>query len=233
MRSRDDASPDMRRVLLLGATGLIGGHVLQRLLEKRTWRVLAPVRQPLPVSDPLLQSPLCEPAGDAGRAALRQAMHDDGGVAALVCCLGSTAHAAGSKQAFAAIDRDLVLHLASDARSAGADHAIVVSSVGADIASRNFYLRIKGEMEAGMAALGFRRCDLLRPGLLLGTRHERRPLEALGQHLLPRLNPLLAGRLRRYRAIQASTVAAAAVALLATDVAGTFVHENALLESPA
>jgi uncharacterized protein YbjT (DUF2867 family) len=218
-----------QRLLLLGATGLVGGHVLDRLLvDGSQHRVLAPVRRTQPRVHPRLQSLVCDPSTVSGRDALRRAMHD-GGVDVLISCLGSTARAAGSRQAFAAIDRDLVVELAADARAAGARHAIVVSSVGASPTARSFYLRVKGEMEVGVAALGFDRCDLLRPGLLLGERREHRPLEAIGQRLLPLLDPLLPERLARFRSIDAATVAAAAVALLDATDAGRFVHEGAML----
>jgi uncharacterized protein YbjT (DUF2867 family) len=221
------------RILLLGASGLVGSHVLDRLLtDGCQWCVLAPVRRPLPREHPRLQPLVCEPATDAGRAALRHAMGRRG-VDAMICCLGSTARAAGSQQAFIAIDRDLVVALAADARAAGARHAIVVSSVGASPAARSFYLRTKGRMEESVAALGFDRCDMLRPGLLLGDRREHRPLEALGQRLLPLLDPLLRGRLARFGSIDAGDVAAAAVALLDVPGAGRFVHERADLHHAA
>jgi uncharacterized protein YbjT (DUF2867 family) len=217
------------RILLLGASGMVGGHVLDRLLvDGSQRRVLAPVRRTHPREHSQLQSLVCDPSTDAGRDALRRAMHA-GGVDALICCLGSTARAAGSRQAFAAIDRDLVVELAADACAAGARQAIVVSSVGASPTARSVYLRVKGEMEVGVAALGFDRCDMLRPGLLLGERREHRPLEAMGQRLLPLLDPLLPERLARFRSIDATTVAAAAVALLDANDVGRFVHEGAML----
>ena len=234
------------RLLLLGASGLVGGRVLDRLLDDDAalgpdaapraaanagaWRVLAPSRLPLARQHPRLQALVVDPGGAPGRAALRAVLADDGGIDAMVCCLGTTRHDAGSAAAFAAIDRDLVVQLAGDARAAGAAHAIVVSSVGAAVTARGLYLRVKGAMEAEVAALGFDRCDFLRPGLLLGARARRRPLEAIAQRLAPALDPLLRGGLRRYRAIDAGHVAAAAVALLAAGGSGVHVHENPALE---
>jgi uncharacterized protein YbjT (DUF2867 family) len=217
-------------VLLLGASGLVGRLVLDGLLVATGWQVLAPARRTLQRTHPRLRTVTGEPATADGRAALREAMHAGGGLAALVCCLGSTARAAGSAEAFAAIDRDLVVQLAADARGAGARQAIVVSSVGASAAARNMYLRVKGEMEAGVAALGFRRCDFLRPGLLRGERQVRRPLEAIGQRVLPLLDPLLPGRFQRYRSIDAAVVAAAALALLDAAGPGIRVHDYAGLQ---
>ena len=150
---------------------------------------------------------------------------------AYVCALGTTIKRAGSREAFLAVDRDLVLRLGAIARDLGARHAILVSSVGASAQSGNFYLRVKGETERELAELGFERVDFLRPGLLLGERSESRLGESIAKALTPLTNPLLRGALRRYRGIEAGAVAAAAVAVLGRDAPGRHVHENtALLE---
>ena len=85
---------------------------------------------------------------------------------------------------------------------------VTVSSVGADPGSGNFYLRIKGEMESALEALGFERLDILRPGLLRGPRGgDRRPGERIGIALSPLVNLVLRGRLDRFAAIDADVVA--------------------------
>ena len=102
-----------------------------------------------------------------------------------------------------------------------------VSSVGADPASRNFYLRIKGETDAALAALGFDRVDIFRPGLLRGPRGgDRRLGERIGILLAPAANLVLRGRFARYAAIEAGLVARAIAATLAAPAAGVHRHEN-------
>ena len=124
--------------------------------------------------------------------------------------LGTTMRAAGSQAAFRAVDFDMVVDFARAARAGGARRMIVISSVGADAGSRNFYLRTKGEMERALEALDFERLDIVRPGLLRGERGgDRRPGERLGIIVSPLLNLLLRGRLDRYAAIDAQIVAAA------------------------
>jgi uncharacterized protein YbjT (DUF2867 family) len=145
---------------------------------------------------------------------------------AYVCCLGTTIRTAGSREAFIAVDRDLVLGLAQTAFRQGARHAILVSSTGASRQSGNFYLRLKGEVEDAMENMGFDRLDIVRPGLLLGERTQRRPGEALMRALAPLVNPVMLGKLRRYRAIDADAVARAMVRLLVFDAPGRFVHDN-------
>ena len=208
-------------VLLAGATGLVGSHVLAGLLARRDGPlVLAPVRRPLSTVHPRLRTLV----GAWDAAAIAAAL-DGASLDAYACCLGTTIRQAGSREAFLAVDRDLVLSLGETARSQGARQALLVSSVGASAQSGNFYLRVKGEAERGLAALGFERVDCLRPGLLLGERAERRRAEGLGQRLAPITNPLMRGPLRRYRAIDASVVAGAMVALAGREAAGRFEHE--------
>lgn len=221
-------------VLLAGATGLVGGGVLSQVLAAAQGpQVVAPLRRPLARVHPRLSAVVTDLS--AGAEALSSAVAAVAPqVSAYVCCLGTTLKQAGSREAFLAVDRELVLRLGDVAHRLGARHAILVSSVGASAQSGNFYLRVKGEAERGLAELGFERLDLLRPGLLLGERGERRLAEGLGQRLAPLANPLLLGGLRRYRAIAAADVAAAAVALLRQgETPGRFVHEYASLRALA
>lgn len=116
-----------------------------------------------------------------------------------ICCLGTTIKQAGSQDAFKAVDLDSVLAFASLAKHRGCKRFIVISSVGANAQSKNFYLHTKGEMELGLERLGFEQLVILRPSLLLGQRHEFRLAESLASWLAPLLSPLLLGPLKQYR----------------------------------
>ncbi|MCZ8115047.1 NAD(P)H-binding protein [Silanimonas sp.] len=230
-----ETDAQIRRVLLTGASGLVGGQVLKRLLASgEPFEVVAPTRAPLMAQSPRLRnivydSSTAERRTDSG---LRRSL---AGLKAdiWICALGTTMGKAGNQAAFVAVDRDLVLKFAALSRALGARHAILVSSVGADAKSGNFYLRVKAEAERGLAEQNFPRVDILRPGLLLGERGERRPGEHLAQRLAPLYNPLLLGPLARFRAIEASAVAGAAVALARDGGSGWFVHEYASLRKLA
>ena len=205
--------------IMAGATGLTGALIADRLLASGS-EVHAVVRRASGRSDPAWQEHVAPPP-DWPRivSALR--------VEAAVSALGTTMRKAGSEASFRAVDHDLVLNFARAARAAGARHMITVSSVGADTASRNFYLRLKGEVDEALGRIGFERLDILRPGLLRGPRGpERRLGERLGILISPLVNLPLRGRLHRYAAIDASTVAAAVVRLLDEREPGTFVHHN-------
>ena len=226
-----------RDVLLAGATGLVGGMVLRGLLAERGFdgTVYAPVRREPGLADPrlvALRTDFAPGAGDFGLAA-GMAARSPRPLDAYVSCLGTTIRTAGSREAFIAVDRDLVLRTAQLAREHGARHAILVSSVGASRQSGNFYLRVKGEVEDALERIGFERVDLVQPGLLLGERTERRPAERLMQALAPLGNVLMQGGLQRYRAISASEVATAILRLLAQDDPGVFSHRYASLRALA
>lgn len=211
------------RIIVAGGTGLVGSLVVERLVADGGALVVSIQRRENTATRHGLRV-VVDDGADVDTLAVRL-----GKAAppprAFICALGTTRRAAGSDAAFVAIDRDLVLRIAKAAHRAGARHAIVVSSVGADPRSKNLYLRTKGEMEEGVAALGFERCDFLRPGLLRGKRSQRRPAEALAQRLSPLVDPLLLGALRRYRAIAAVTVAEAAVMLATSGRPAVCVHE--------
>ena len=151
-----------------------------------------------------------------------------------VCALGTTMKdVGGDRDAFRAVDHDLVLASAKAARDAGIRHMILVSSVGADAASGNFYLRTKGEVEAQLRKLGFARLDVLRPGLLVGKRDAVRPIERLAMVFAPVMNLFLNGKARRYRSIRTSDLADTILALAQERSAGKFVHEHDALRYAA
>ncbi|HEY6452971.1 MAG TPA: oxidoreductase [Steroidobacteraceae bacterium] len=193
-----------RNAVLAGGSGLVGARLLALLLGAGEYaRVLALSRRPLVVDHPRLANRVVR-SGVALEGQIRGLQCQDA-----FCCLGSTLRDAGSREAFRAVDHDLVLEFARLALAAGAGRLVVVSAVGADAASGNFYLRVKGETERALEALRFRSLDIMAPSVLLGARRIVRPLELLAQGALWVVNPLLLGGATRFRGIPAGTVAAA------------------------
>lgn len=142
-----------------------------------------------------------------------------------ISALGTTIGAAGSQEAFAAIDHDAVVAFAQAAKNGGARHFIMVSSVGAGGAG--FYLKTKGRAEASVRAMGFARVDIFRPGLLLGERvGKARPVERLFALLSPVTNSLTPRTMDYYRAIAADDVAAAMARAVGASEGGIFIHHN-------
>lgn len=129
----------------------------------------------------------------------------------LFICLGTTIKKAGSVHRMEEIDRDLPLTIASLALKNSVKKLAVISSIGADQGSSNYYLRIKGEMEKGMMKLKFKTLVILRPSLLLGVRNDRRTGEDIGKILFKIIGIFLIGRLSKYKGIESNKVAAAMV----------------------
>ncbi|MDL5596489.1 oxidoreductase [Bacillus subtilis] len=200
-----------QHILLAGATGLTGEHLLDRLLNERTVeRVLAPSRRPL-AAHPHLENPVGE---------LADLLPQLGGpVDTAFCCLGSTIRQAGSQEAFRAIDLDLVVAVGRRARELGARHYLIISALGADRGSSVFYNRVKGEMEDALRDQGWPQLTLARPSLLLGPRQEFR----LGERLAAPLMRLIPGK---YRGIEACTLARALWRLALEIGEGTRVVES-------
>lgn len=196
------ADGDTRVVWLAGASGMTGQRVLDALLEASdVSRVIAISRRPLQREHSRLANRIVR--FESIEAQLKGQSCD-----AALCCLGTTMRHARSREAFRAVDVDAVLAFARAARAANARRFVVISAAGADPEARNFYLRTKGEMEQALEATGFESLDILQPSLLLGWRHEMRPLELLAMGVMPLVNPLLGGRFQAYRALPARTLAA-------------------------
>ncbi|MGQ0577604.1 MAG: NAD-dependent epimerase/dehydratase family protein [Betaproteobacteria bacterium] len=194
-----------KSALLAGATGLVGGCVLRRLLAHPSYsRVEILLRRESPIRDSKLSQRIVDFAnlqpGVAGNAP------DE-----VFCCLGTTIRKAGSQEAFRRVDHDYPLALARFAAAAGAGKFLMVSALGADPKSALFYNRVKGEVEQAIAAVGLPTPYFFRPSLLLGARAENRSAEKVGIAAAKLLAPLLVGGLRKYRPIHADSVAAAMI----------------------
>jgi uncharacterized protein YbjT (DUF2867 family) len=194
----------MPTAFIAGASGLVGRSLLDQLLAAPEYdRVVALGRRKLE---------------DVSHARLQQVTVDfaalDGAVADLpcddaFCCLGTTIRRAGSREAFRAVDHAAVLAFAWAAKRLGARRFFVVTALGADPESRVFYNRVKGETEMALEVLGFETLAIFRPSLLIGKRRELRPGERVMIPVFWLAEPLLVGRLRKYRAIRAEVVARA------------------------
>ncbi|MBC7126329.1 MAG: hypothetical protein H5T24_11910 [Bacteroidales bacterium] len=123
---------------------------------------------------------------------------------------------AGSKEAFKAVDLDMVIEIAHKAYKAGVKRIVAISSIGANQSSRNFYLRTKGQMEEELKKLDFELVAIVRPSILLGKRNEHRIGESIGIWFFHTFRFIFVGPLRRYRGIDASDVAKAMVQLALT-----------------
>ena len=207
-----------RIALVVGATGLIGGHCLRLLLEHPAYaRVIALVRRALPAKPDRLEPRIV----DFDRLEDTPPLQ----VTDAFCALGTTIRKAGSQEAFRKVDYGYVKAAAELAVKSGARRFVLVSSVGADPGSSSDYLRVKGETERAVEALPLESVHVLRPSFLLGERSERRTGEAVGIAAARAVKFALVGGLRKYRPIEAETVAKAMVAAALHGGPGRHVHQ--------
>ncbi|EGT4508262.1 NAD(P)H-binding protein [Cronobacter sakazakii] len=188
----------MSRVLITGASGLVGSHLLRMLVdEPRVTSIIAPTRRPLRVPMHKVENP-CDPQLSDVLTQLSAPLD------IVFCCLGTTRREAGSKEAFILADYTLVVDTSLAGLRLGAKHMLVVSALGANPNSPFFYNRVKGEMETALKAQGWPRLTIARPSLLIGDREKRRA----GESFMAPLFRLLPGK---WKAIEAQTVAQAMV----------------------
>ena len=197
-----------RTALIFGSTGLIGNLLLEELIQSEEYHeILIFVRQTNDISQSKVREFLVDfssPAAFSG-----QIKGDD-----IFICLGTTIKKAGSVKKMEEIDRDLPVAIASFASANGVKRIAVVSALGANPESSNYYLRIKGEMERDIQKLKFENIAIVRPSLLMGERKEKRAGELLGKVVMKTFHPVLIGKMKKYRGIHGRDVARAMIAIL-------------------
>lgn len=210
------------RIALVGATGLVGRMVIQQASANAQIALIGIARRETPLPEGARMEMVIAEPQNWGE--VIGAVEPD----VLVSALGTTWKRSGRDEAaFRAVDQDLVLASARAAVKAGATGMVTVSSVGADARSKNFYLRVKGEVEKELRETGFKRLDILRPGLLRGPRErDMRIGEGLARLASPIIDPMLRGDMIKYRSITGETVAKGALELALRKAAGKFVHDN-------
>jgi uncharacterized protein YbjT (DUF2867 family) len=188
-----------KQVLLLGASGLVGSHVLSELLANDlVGNVTVLVRNPLAMSNSKLTQVVTDFSDWTE-------LDDLTPVDVLFCCIGTTRKKTPDLVQYKAIDYGITMEVARRAKQLGCQQIHLISSVGANAKSSNFYLRIKGETEEGIQSLGFETCFIYRPSMLIGARNESRPGEKIGQLLTPVFDFFTFGG--QYHSIRATTLA--------------------------
>lgn len=190
-------------VMIAGSTGLVGSELLKLLSGNEFYKtIVLPVRK--------------KTENSAGKIAMHVVDFSDLenfdpviNIRDLYICLGTTRKKAGGKTGFFKVDHDYVLNIAKWAKQNGVERVCLISSIGANPKSSSFYLKTKEKIEQELIALGFRYLCIVRPSLLLGKRKEFRWAEAISAKVFPAFSILMVGKLKKYRAVKAETVAAA------------------------
>lgn len=197
-----------KTVAILGSTGLIGHHLLDLLLADNdvdTVRIL--VRRPVQRTHPKLEVKL---VNFEDLESVKLAID---GCQAVFCAIGTTQKKVkGDRQQYLKIDFDIPVKTARLCKEVGCETFAIVTAVGANSKSGNFYLKLKGHVEDAIKLIGLQSVHIFQPSQLLGDRKESRPLEWVFMGLGKVFSPLLLGSWRRFRPIKAETVAKAMVA---------------------
>lgn len=212
---------------IIGSTGMTGSALLQLLLTDNSISTLRLI----------VRKAVEKPADNVEIKLIN--FEDEGAFKASVsgsdvvfCCIGTTQkNVQGDKQLYRKIDFDIPVNAAKYCKETGCKKMVIISAVGANAGSNNFYLRLKGEMEAAVKSSGIEAIHIFQPSVLLGSRKEKRPAEAVFQGIIKRLSFLLIGRLQQYWGIAADDVARAMIAASKKDVVGCFTYQyNQIME---
>lgn len=206
--------------VVLGATGLVGEQLVRQLLNDTAFsKVRILVRRRVELSHPKLEAGI---VNFENLVDYRKKLdHGD----CIFCCIGTTLKKVkGDKKAYHKIDVEIPVNAAKMAKDAGFTKYLLVSSVGADARSKNFYLKLKGEVEREIAAVNFNSFHVFRPSMLLGERKEFRLAELIGKGIMRGLSGVLVGNLKKFKGIDAVNVAQAMVTAAKSDGRGMFVH---------
>ncbi|HET6994968.1 MAG TPA: NAD(P)H-binding protein [Chitinophagaceae bacterium] len=206
---------------IIGVTGLIGGCLYELLKEDKSFETIRLiVRRPMPKDDARTEIKLVD-FNDA-----ESLMLAIDGSDAVFCTVGTTnKKVKGDNEAYRKVDYDIPVKAARFCKMRGCETFLLVSAIGANSKSNNFYLRLKGEVEEAVKETGLQSIHFMRPSFLLGHRKENRPGETIGKVIMKATSPFLLAGLRKYRPIHAKLVARAMINVAKENRPGIFVYE--------
>jgi len=185
--------------IIAGSTGLIGGNVIEVLSTKKH-SVIALTRRSIPNLPPLTTEMIIDFDAFEKNGSLPPCNN-------VFICLGTTIKTAGSKENFKKVDINYCLSIAKKAKESGAETLSLISSIGANSSSKNFYLKTKGELEEAVQEIGFLTVNIFRPSFLVGERSEKRLAEKISIKLAKILDLFLIGSASKYRSVKAESLA--------------------------
>ena len=189
----------MTTSIIAGSTGLIGGNVIKVLSSKKQ-STIALTRRSIPNLPPNITEMIIDFDTFEKNGSLPSCNN-------VFICLGTTIKTAGSKENFRKVDIDYCLSIARKAKESGAQTLSLISSIGANSTSKNFYLRTKGELEESIQSLGFSTVNIFRPSFLVGERSEKRLAEKIAINLAKIMDLFLIGTASKYRSVKAESLA--------------------------
>ena len=212
------------KITILGGSGLIGKQLIKQACADHYFtKINVIVRRPLATKDPKINELVIDFANLSS--VIKETIGD-----ALICTLGTTRKKTPDKKHYREIDLTYTLISAKGALENGHKQVHLVSSIGANEKSSVFYPALKGEIERLISELSFNSTFIYRPSILIGKRETARPLEWLSQRISSLMNPLLIGRLKKYRSISGEKVAKKIINELKKNKVGMHYFESNELE---
>lgn len=209
-----------QKAIIIGASGLIGRELLTLLLADSHFETVKIfVRKSINIKHPKLTEVISD-FNDLN--SLKSEFYGD----ALFCCLGSTKSKTPDLNQYRKIDHDYPLFFAEEGLKNGLQQFHLVSALGADAKSSNFYTKMKGETEEAIKRLGIPSLYIYQPSFLSGNRSEKRAMEKFVLSIMKLIDPLLVGSLKKYQTISAITVAKAMINESIKNKRGIFVHKS-------
>jgi uncharacterized protein YbjT (DUF2867 family) len=193
----------MKKAIVFGSSGFVGSHLLGELLNSPNYeQVTVVVRKKLDINHPKLVTLI-------GDYSSLPALESDISADEIFIALGATRATSPEKGKYYQVDHDYPVLAARIAKARGAKSIFIVTAVGANPDSRFFYVRTKGETERDIIALDFDHTHIFRASMIMGNRTENRPLEKPFIKIWSALNPILVGRINRYRGMAGEDIARA------------------------
>lgn len=210
----------MKTALIIGSTGLIGSQLLALILESPHYeKVITFVKRDSGIHHPKLKQHIID--FDNPESYKELIVGDD-----LYCTIGTTIKNAGSREAFRNVDFEYPKQFANLALQNNVKQFLIVSSLGADAKSRNFYLKTKGEIQDFLKDSNFKSVSVLQPSLLLGNRTEFRLGEKIGGFFMKLFSFIFIGSIKKYKPIESETVAKAMLTLGQKNNLGFKIYES-------
>jgi uncharacterized protein YbjT (DUF2867 family) len=210
----------VKTALIIGSTGLVGSHLLNLLLDSNDYlKVITFVKRDQGIKHPKLTQHIID--FDKPETYKELVVGDD-----FFCTIGTTIKKAGNKDAFRKVDFEYPRQFATFALQNKVKQFLIVSSLGADANSGNFYLKTKGEIQDFLKECNFESVAVLQPSLLLGNRTEFRLGEKIGAFFMKTLSFLFLGNLKKYKPIEGKTVAKATFHIAQKNYKGFHIIES-------
>jgi uncharacterized protein YbjT (DUF2867 family) len=214
----------VKTALLFGSSGLIGGHLLNQLIQNNNYtKIKIFVRSELEINNPKVE--IIKIDFNNLENHIEDIKGDD-----CFFCIGTTKQNSPDKNEYQRVELEIPKEIAQIAKSNLVNSFIFVSALYANPKSSGNYVRFKGMVEEELKRLNFPKLALMRPSFLMGDRKEKRVGEKIGIFVFKLLSPLLLGPLKKMRPIHSETVAKAMIRAANENLEKNILESNEIAE---